>query len=442
MHVTPSPQEDQVVGAGAEAKRSRGVVGTASIYLLTSALSAAIPFLLLPVLTRVLSPADYGIVAMFGLMLAVFGAFTGINVHGAISVRYFQLGREELAAYVSTCLAILAASTAVTGLVVVLAGSWLSELTSVPADWLLVAVVVAGLQFVVNVRLSLWQVTGRAHAYGALVLSQGFLNAAASLLLVLAIGMGWEGRVIGQVLAACCCAAIAIWHLWRTEFIRPPTTWRKHATDALSFGIPLIPHVMGGLLIVAADRFVIVNILGTTEAGIYMVALQVAQVIGFATDSFNKAFTPWLMKRLAGSEAASRLAIVRGTYVYFAVILAAAWLYGALAPAMLELLVGGSFQAAGTLVIYLALGFAFGGCYFMVTSYIFFESRTGLIAGVTLFSGLVNILLAIVLVSRYGLEGAALAFMLSNAMTFAISWWMAQKVHPMPWLRALRALGS
>jgi O-antigen/teichoic acid export membrane protein len=423
-------------------KQQPGDVRSASIYLLTTALNAAIPFLLLPVLTRVLSPADYGIVAMFGLMLAVFGAFTGINVHGAISVRYFQLGREELAAYVSTCLAILVASTAVTGFVVILAGAWLSELTSVPADWLLVAVAAAAVQFLINIRLSLWQVTGQARAYGTLVLSQGLVNAAASLLLVLVIGMGWQGRVLGQVLAASCCAAIAIWHLARAEFIRPPTEWRKHAADALRFGIPLIPHVIGGLLIVAADRFVIVNMLGTAEAGIYMVALQVAQVIGFATDSFNKAYTPWLMKRLAGSEAAPRLAIVRGTYAYFAVIVAAACLYGALAPGLLEVLVGGSFRAAGALVIYLAVGFAFGGCYFMVTSYIFFESRTGLIAAVTFFSGLVNILLAIVLVSHYGLEGAALAFMLSNAMTFAITWWMAQKVHPMPWLRALRAVGS
>lgn len=439
MHVLPSSEEDLVAVAGAEAKRSRGVVGTASIYLLTSALNAAIPFLLLPVLTRVLSPADYGIVAMFGLMLAVFGAFTGINVHGAISVRYFQLGKEELAAYVSTCLTILGASTAATGLVVVLAGSWLSELTSVPADWLLVAVAVAGLQFLINVRLSLWQVTGRARAYGALVLSQGLANAAASLLLVLVVAMGWQGRVLGQVLAAALCAAIAVWHLARSDFIRPPVQWREHAADALKFGIPLVPHVIGGLLIVAADRFVIVNLLGTAEAGIYMVALQVAQVIGFATDSFNKAYAPWLMKRLATGESSPRLAIVRGTYVYFAVVLAAAWLYGALAPSLLEVLVGGSFRAAGPLVVYLALGFAFGGCYFMVTSYIFFESRTGLIALVTFTSGLINILLSVLLVGRYGLEGAAFAFMVSNALTFTATWWMAQRVHPMPWLRALRA---
>ena len=64
--------------------------GSAVVYALTNAISAAISLLVLPVLTRVLTPEEYGRVAMFSVVLTLFGAFTGLNVHGAIGIRYFE----------------------------------------------------------------------------------------------------------------------------------------------------------------------------------------------------------------------------------------------------------------------------------------------------------------------------------------------------------------
>ena len=45
----------------------------AAVYSLSNILNAAIPFLLLPILTRVLLPADYGVLAMFNATLGILG---------------------------------------------------------------------------------------------------------------------------------------------------------------------------------------------------------------------------------------------------------------------------------------------------------------------------------------------------------------------------------
>lgn len=413
--------------------------GNAAVYLGTNILNAGIPFLLLPILTRVLTPADYGTVAMFGIVLSVLGAFTGLSVHGVIGVRYFQLEKKELAKYVGTCVGILVISTSVLFLLVAVFGSWLAGVSGVPTDWLLVAVVLSGFQFLGNIRLSLWQVSGEAKKYGAFQISQSLLNAAVSLILILMVGMAWEGRVLGQSVAVLLFGAIALWWLLRDNLLRFPGDWREHSRDALRFGVPLIPHVIGGLLIVAADRFVIVRLLDVAQAGIYMVALQVGQALGLATDSFNRAYAPWLMKNLSKSTEALRVTIVRGTYLYFVLVLAAAAAFGLLAPMLLGFLVGESFRAAGELVIYIALGFAFGGCYYMVANYVFFESKTKVLALVTFISGLVNIPLMFILVGHNGIAGAGQAFMLTQALSFFGTWWLAYKLHPMPWLKALKA---
>lgn len=412
--------------------------GNAAIYLGANILNAGIPFLLLPILTRVLTPADYGTVAMFGIVLSVLGAFTGLSVHGAVGVRYFQMERKELAEYVGTCVGILVASTSVLFLLVAVFGSWLAGVSGVPSDWLLVAVVLSGFQFLGNIRLSLWQVSGEAKKYGGFQITQSLLNAAVSLILILMIGMAWEGRVLGQSVAVMMFGIIALWWLLRDGLLRFPGGWRVHSRDALKFGVPLIPHVIGGLLIVAADRFIIVRLLDVAQAGIYMVALQVGQALGLMTESFNKAYAPWLMKNLSKPTEALRVTIVRGTYCYFVLVFVAAAAFGFLAPMFIGFLVGESFRAAGDIVIYIALGFAFGGCYYMVTNYVFFESKTTVLALITFVSGIVNIPLIFVLVGYNGIIGAGQAFMLTQALSFFGTWWLAHRLHPMPWFKALK----
>ncbi|MFS2023587.1 lipopolysaccharide biosynthesis protein [Massilia sp. CT11-137] len=411
--------------------------GNAGIYLGANVLNAGVPFLLLPLLTRILSPADYGAIAMFAIVLSIMGAFTGLSVHGAISVRYFQMEKERLAEYVGACMAILAVSTALVFITVLLCAQPVTELSGLPLDWVLVAIVLSGLQFIANIRLVLYQVSGQANRYGAFQIGQTVLNATLSLILVLSVGLAWQGRLIGQATAVALFGVAAAYLLYKDGLLLRPHNLKLLAGDALRFGVPMIPHTLGALLIVAVDRIVITKVLGLATAGIYMVALQMGQVVGLLTDSFNKAYAPWLMKRLADKDNVPRRAIVRGTYVYFVVVVSVALAIGAAAPWFLPLLVGNSFAPAAQLIIYTTLGFAFSGCYYMVTNYIFFESKTALLAMVTAVVGLLNVPLTIELVKANGAAGAGMAFMLTQFASFAGTWWLAHRTHPMPWLRAI-----
>jgi O-antigen/teichoic acid export membrane protein len=392
--------------------------------------------LLLPVLTRVLSPTDYGTIAMFGIVVTIMGAFTGLSVHGAVGVRYFHLDRQRMPSYVGSCLAILIVSSAVVLGVVAVGRPWLELITHVPGDWLMVAVLVSSAQFVINIRLSLWQVQYKAIRYGAFQISQSLLNAGLSLFLILSLGMAWQGRALGQAAAITAFMLIALFLLLRRAEASWPTN-TSDARDALKFGVPLIPHVIGGLLIVTTDRFMITNMLDLAQAGIYMVALQMGMVLGLLTDSFNRAFAPYLMEALVKKDRARDFKIVRWTYIYFIVVTVVALLLGATAPHLLGVLVGEQFRAAAGAVLYVAIGYAFGGMYYMVANYIFFMSKTGYLAVVTFASGVFNIVATYFLIKLNGVIGAAQAFMLSQALIFLCTWWLAQCFRPMPWREAL-----
>lgn len=410
------------------------LVQSAAIYLIANIANAAVPFLLLPVLTRVLDPADYGVIAMFAVTLGVFAAFTGLSVHGAVGVRYFQLDAKQMAAFVSTCLIILGVCTLGLAVLVFVFATTLTGLTGLPRDWLVLGVFVAAAQITGQIRLSLWQVAGDPLRYGAFQFSQTLSNALLSLYLILAVGMAWQGRLIGQSLAIGTFGVLGLYWLYVAGFVVRPTNFKTHAKDALLFGVPLIPHVIGGLMIVAVDRFIIAGLLGLASAGIYMVGVQIGQILGLLTDAFNKAYAPWLMRQLSRTNGAVlRRQIVRGTYVYFVGVIGVALAIGAAAPLIVRLMAGDAFQDAQGVVVYIALGYAFNGCYLMVTNYIFFESKTAILAYVTFATGLVNIALTYVLVKQNGIVGAGQAFVISQFLAFVGTWWLSHRVHPMPW---------
>src|SRR5690606_11298828 len=82
-----------------------------AIYLISNICNAAIPFALLPILTRYLTQEEYGQVAMFQTLLGALSAFVGVNVAGAAVRKYYDNpsinSNSELKEYISSCLIIL-----------------------------------------------------------------------------------------------------------------------------------------------------------------------------------------------------------------------------------------------------------------------------------------------------------------------------------------------
>lgn len=414
----------------------RRLLGSALVYTLSNAIGAGVPVLLLPVLTRQLTPQEYGIVAMFGVVLAVMGALAGLSVHGAVGVRFFETDRVDLPRYVASCLLVLAGSSVAVFLLAWALLPLLESLTQVPGRWILAAVGIAGAQFVLQLQLSLWQSAKRPWPFAALRGGQALADAGTSLAFVLALGMAWEGRLGGIALAATAAMLAALVTLRRGGWVKGPPS-RAYVADALRFGVPLVPHTLGTMLVLMADRLLITQVLDVASTGVYMVAMQLGMVLGLLTDAFNRAFAPWLMESLKRQDPARDRRIVRMTYLYFAGITAVALAFAALAPWVLSWLVGPQYQAASQVLGYIAVGFAFGGMYYMVTNYVFFASNTAPLAAITFASGLFNVGITWVLLHRHGVVGAAQGFMLSQAATFLATWWLAHRSHPMPWRRCL-----
>lgn len=423
-------------------KRIKGgsFVGGAGIYLFSNILNAVIPFILLPILTRYLSPEEYGEVAMFQTLLGALGAFVGMTFVGAANRKFYDsnLEKNELAEFIGSCVQLISISAVVVFSVFFLFRSNFSEWLSLKPSYVLFAVVVSFCTVIIALRLGQWQVQKKAIDYGALQISQSLLNMLLSLLLVVALLKGAAGRIDAQIVTGLVFVLIAF-ILLKKDGLLKVTVWRKeYLAEALRFGVPLMPHLAGGFLLNSVDRFVINDELGLAEAGIYMVAVQLTAAVGIVFDAINKAYVPWLFERLKADVHKEKQKIVKLTYLWFLCIILGVVLAFFIGPWLVVLVAGEKYAQAGEVIGWLALGQGFQGMYLMVTNYIFFSKKTGLLSVASISSGFINLLLLIVFVRILGLQGAAIAFALSMGVRFVLTWFIAHKRHPMPWISFLK----
>ena len=117
----------------------------------------------------------------------------------------------------------------------------------------------------------------------------------------------------------------------------------------------------------------------------------------------------------------------------FIVVLMLAGLAFIIGPFFITLIAGAKYKSAGEIIGWLCLGQAFGGMYLMVTNYIFYAKKTGRLALLTISTGLINLGLLFIMVSQFGLVGAAMSFAIAKLIQFLMTFLISSNVCKMPW---------
>ena len=409
------------------------------IYVGSAAVNALVPFMVLPLLTRWLGPQGFGVVGTFMAAVNVTAILAGLSAHGKISVSYFKEGAQAMPAAVGAALALLGCTALPLLLLMLLCGPWLSRFIGVPPEWLWAVWVCASGQFVVMVTLAVWQARGEAMRYGMTQIANTIGWASCSAFLIGVVGMGWQGRALGQAVSAVVMTSVLLVLLSWSGLV----AWRPDAAalrGALRFGAPLLPHSLAAAAMSTIDRFALSHSEGKAATGEYFAAFQIAALLTVGAGAINQAWTPWLYARLARNTDLARHEIVRTTRILCLALLLAGVAIACAAPFIVHVVAGDRFASASSLLVFLAPGAAFGGMYYFVTGYLFYSGRTGVLSTVTVTAACCQVALTFMLVNSFGASGVAVASMLSSMLYFALTAIAANWVMPMPWLTFRRAV--
>ncbi|MEM7062778.1 MAG: oligosaccharide flippase family protein, partial [Cyanobacteria bacterium P01_B01_bin.77] len=380
---------------------------------------------------------DYGLVSTFKILLYIFSILIGVNTHGALTRNYFKLQDADFKKYLYNLLIISLASFLIFSILVENIIHSQVLLREIPKRWLSYVVLFAIFESWSKLLLSLWRVQEKALKFGFFNILKALFNVTLTIFLVVYLELGWQGRVLSIISAGLVFGAFSLWHLWHYQisnnYFYINSIQIDHLKNALSFGLPLIPHALSGWVINYIDRFFIASMVGMSDVGIYSVAYQIGNIIGILALSFNQAWSPFLFKELKKDSHPVKVKIVKFTYAYFFIISILAVSLSLVFSVAAPFIIGQDFYDATQYVTWVALGYAANGMYFMVVNYIFYTEKNYFLPFITVFSALINIALNYILIEHNGAVGAAQATTITYAITFVLSWYVAKRVYKMPW---------
>lgn len=411
-----------------------------AVYAAANVVSALLPFLLLPLLTRALGPVEYGQVISFALIMTLCGTIAGMNVHGAMGMIWFRKPADEVPSYVGSAMALAVASALLVAPFVMLilylapgAGSGLSPI------WGAAAALAAAANIILQTRLVLWQSQHRPLLSGALQVCASLLNFTLSLAGVFALHLGAAGRNGGLALSTGLVALMCLATFVAAGEIR----WRPRRAQIvtlISFGAPLILHGFGAVLLSTADRWAVSIKLDAAALGIYGAGAQLGMLMSIVGDAFVKAFSPWLYGKLKSNTVEDQLFAVGAVYGSIPAFLLIAFGLGVFLHLTSGIILGPRYHEATAILPWFMVGGAFSGVYLCTAGLYFYAARTGLLAAVSLSAGSAGAICTWFLVSAFDLQGAAMGFALTQVLLAAGSTMVAFRTFDLPWSSPRAAL--
>lgn len=412
---------------------------TAIIYVGTDIVNKAMPFLLLPIITRYLLPAEFGVVSNFLMLLTVFVILVGLGVDGAISANYYKLNESRISKYVSNATLITLLSAVFLTAIIFLFKSSLYKITAIPFEYQLLAVFTALFQIFTTINLTIWRLEEKPFKFGIYLILQTLFNVGLSLYFIVILERGWKGRAEGYAFSIIIFGLISLFILYKRGYLKFTKFQKYYFYSILFFGLPLIPHSIGIWIRTGIDRFIITNQSGEAAVGIYSTSIQFGLLFSFVSIAFNNAFIPYLFKKLSSKNEENKSEIDTNIVMlsYKVALLYLGFSVGiiVLSKLLIEYILPVSYSEAEKFVPWIVITQLFQGFYMLVGNYIFFAKRTKPLAYVSFFVAIFHSVFCYFMVSKFGPMGAAYSAAISSVINFLAVWYLSNAVYPMPWFK-------
>lgn len=404
-----------------------------TIYIIGDIVNKSIPFLMLPILTRYLTPSDYGVIANFTVILSIFSIIVGLSMQGSIGVNFFKMKKDIIKRYISSCIILLHVTSLLLLFSVVFCYPFIIDRIQIEKEWLIMIVFLAFSQFLTTINLSLWIVEENAKNYTIYQVGQTLVITTISIILIIGLGMNWEGQLIAITVGTIIFSFLSVIFIIKRGYLGFNFSIH-HIRDALKFGVPLIPHELSGWIKTGADRLILTSLVGVTATGIYAVGYQLGMIVGIVIIAINKAWSPHIFKILSKNPTyEEKVKLVKFTYIYFIGVIIFSIITSYIIKLFLPIFLGKSFAESSDFIMYISLAYAFQGMYFMVTNYIFYLKKTVALSVITFTTSIIHIILLYFLIDLNGPVGAAQTTTISFLITFLMIFWYSNKIYPMPW---------
>jgi O-antigen/teichoic acid export membrane protein len=389
-----------------------------------------------PILTRVLSVDEYGVMNLIATALALLVGLAKMGLQHS-AVRFYsevKAGKHGVGTdgYASTVLFGMAAL----GLLATIL--WAAGSQILPQSWwndervaplmlftsVLIVVRVVDSAFINQLRaqeesaaITIYSVLRRYAILGAVLGVLFFVSKS--------IWGFFAATVIAEAIAT---LAFAVWMLHRLK-LRLAAFSVPLFQAMLIFGMPMIGYELSSVLLAMGDRYVIQTVIGAQPLGTYSAAYNLCDYVrALFLASFAAAVLPMyprIWEEQGPDATVSFLTRFLRMYVMVAMLVVAG--LSAISGEVLAFLASEKYRSGGDVVPLVMGGMAMEGLVMVVGAGLYIEKRSKTIMLLLAAAAALNLLLNVAWVPTWGISGAALATLVSYAVLLCLSIAMGRK---------------
>lgn len=410
------------------------------IYGVGMVLSKAIGFIMLPIYTRFLTPADYGVMELIQMTLDIVSIVAGARLALGI-FRYYHKAetREDKHAVITTALLALGLSYTLVGTVTFFAAGFLSDVvfgSPVHEQLIQLASVAMVFQSFMIVPLAYARMRDRSVLF---VLANGaklIIGLVFNLIFLVGMEMGVAGVFLSSLIANAAIGTVLTWMVIREV---GTSVSRRATRDLVRYGVPLIGVNIANFITTFGDRYFLQATGDSNLVGLYTLAYQFGFLLALV--GYMPFESIWEPKRFEIAKRADRDEIYARGFIYLNLLLLTSAVGLTLFVGdMLRVMAAPPFHAAAQLVPVILIAYVFQGWTGLQDIGILVRERTELAALGHWTGAVVALIGYAILVPRFMGWGAAAATAIAFAVRHFTIYAISQRLWPVRyrWMPVIR----
>lgn len=404
-------------------KYKSGFVGTVATYTFWGALDKVIPFLLLPIFTRLFTEDEVGFYSLYQTLMIIVPPILTCDVDASISINYFHYDKDKLSKLVFNSMLYVLTVYLVIMIVSFLCRGFISNLIKFPYKELSIIITNTLFLLFFNILLCIYRNENKSLNYGVLSLTKTIISYSISLFLIFKCSFTWKGIIYGDFVAGLLICSVSLFLLFRKGYIQNvfDVTLLK---DSLRTGFPSALHNIGAWLSNNFNQMLVNVLIGIGATGQYGVGATYGMVVSFVHTSINKAYIPYVYNCLKEKQLPSVKSLIRKLYV---VIIGIFFIVSFFGIFLNDFIYGDLYSGVKKFIIPLVLSSTMWGLYKIHVSFLFYYKRVWSITMITISTGLLNIPISYFMISTFGILGAAYSAVIASTITYILIFLSSKK---------------
>jgi len=382
-----------------------------SKYFIASIISAGTTLIMTKYYTFVFAPAEFGILAMYLVMLKYITTLAGLTLDSSSTRFYFDYRETKRDEYLSTIFWFITTLSIVVLVVGFIFMDSISNWITPDSQMIYIVTLFAG---IASVYVSfLTRILYNEHKSSSVLkhtIFQTFINHFSSFVFISYFNLGIFGRMSGQGLGY----FLNVWTLLREfsreNLFRLKLTFNKAmASETFMLALPSIIASLQTVVFVYLDRIFIKHYIGDSAVGVYTLGYMLGHGLSLVYEAISQAILPKVYNDMNKDYPKAIDELEHFSYRYYLGLGIITVIISASSPVIVSMFSNDNYSGASDVMPFVMAGFMMGGFYKIPLLILGYHKIVWFYPFLAFFSFGTNALLNWMLIPIYGIVGAGFA---------------------------------